>query len=163
MTAPPVPGLVAALRLVFPPSPGYVLHQAEEHAGDRFRTVVGHPMFAGVDGLTTNGALWINLKGVWDINLAALFATDFLAPGRGLAAPYLMLVNALAHLAIGLRTCDYNAGLYAAILIFLPLAHLRLDLIQASLGLYVFGLGVSVGIRLLIAIGLNPRAAHLRQ
>ena len=53
--------------------------------------------------------------------------------GYGLAAPYLMLVNVVAHLAGAVRWRVYNPGLWTACGLFAPLALLALWRIAAGL------------------------------
>ncbi len=40
------------LVLIFLHSPGYMLHQVEEHTGDRFRTFVNQRLFGGRNALS---------------------------------------------------------------------------------------------------------------
>jgi hypothetical protein len=138
-----------------------MLHQVEEHSGDRFRNFINQRVFGGVDALTTTGVLWINLPGVWGTNLVALYAAGFWAPGYGLAAPYLMIVNAIAHVAATARFRIYNPGLITSLVIFFPLGLASLYVIPASLAQHALGLGVSLAIHLAIVVGTAKRAARL--
>src|SRR5262245_51651368 len=67
----------AAMLLIYLASPIYMLHQIEEHTGDRFRQFVNRTVFGGVEALTVSDVLWINLPGVWGMNLLALYAAHF--------------------------------------------------------------------------------------
>ena len=75
------------------------------------QTWAGHTLFGGREALTTPDVLWINLPGVWGVNLSALYAAGLVEPGLGLAAPYLMIVNGLAHIAMAAKMRCYNPGL----------------------------------------------------
>jgi hypothetical protein len=148
--------------LIYLHSPIYMLHQVEEHTGDRFRTFVNQRVFGGIEALTTDAVLWINLPGVWGVNLLALYLAVFAAPGDALVAPYLMLVNAIAHIGSTVRVRGYNPGLATAVILFLPLSLVTLLAIPASLAQHAIGLGVSVAFHLAMIIGAARRAAHLR-
>jgi len=150
------------LLLIYLHSPGYMLHQVEEHTGDRFRTFINQRLFGGVEALTTLGVLWINLPGVWGVNLVALYLAYFVAPGFALVAPYLMLVNAIVHLGTVARTRGYNPGPWTSLFVFFPLAITTLSLIPASAAQHAAGLGAALFIHLLIAVGTARRAVHLR-
>ena len=70
-----------ALLLVYLHGPAYMLHQVEEHAGDRFRRFVNLHVGHGRKALTTTAIVWINLPGVWGVNLAALYLARFVDVG----------------------------------------------------------------------------------
>jgi len=110
------------LLLLFLHSPGYMIHQIEEHTGDRFRRFANARVFGGREGLSTPAVLVINVGAVWLINLAALYAALAWGAGYGLVAPYAMLVNALTHLGARVRLGVYNPGLATAVVLFLPLS-----------------------------------------
>ncbi len=150
------------LMLVYLASPGYMLHQVEEHSGDRFRTFVNARIFGGLEALTTSDVLWINIPGVWGSNLAALYAAYGFGAGYGLAAPYLMLVNVVAHLAGAVRWRVYNPGLWTACGLFAPLALLALWRIAASPSQHAFGLAVALAIHAAIIGRTTRRASKLR-
>src|SRR3712207_620184 len=57
------------LALVFLQLPIYLIHQCEEYAGDRFRQYVNHHLAGGREALTPRAAFWINLLGVWVVDL----------------------------------------------------------------------------------------------
>jgi hypothetical protein len=108
------------LVLIFLHSPGYMLHQVEEHTGDRFRTFVNRHIFGGRNALSVAAVLVINIPVVWGLNLAALYAAYLWGAGYGLVAPYAMLVNGVTHIAAAVRFRRYNPGLATSLLIFLP-------------------------------------------
>lgn len=110
------------LLLIFLHSPVYMLHQVEEHAGDRFRRFANHMVFGGREALSVAAVLVINVGAVWGLNLAALYAALLCGAGYGLVAPYAMLVNALTHVGARVRLGVYNPGLATALALFLPLS-----------------------------------------
>ncbi len=69
-----------AIALIYVQLPIYMLHQLEEHAGDRFRTftntVIGH----GKEVLSPNATFVINSLGVWVFDLVALYLAVFVSP-----------------------------------------------------------------------------------
>lgn len=159
--APLAAGFVATpLLLIFLHSPGYMLHQIEEHSGDRFRAFVNERIFH-CEALTRADTMWINLPGVWGVNLVALYAAALFGAGWGLAAPYLMLVNALAHVGTAVRVRGYNPGLATSFLIFLPLGAATVALTPATLAQQALGLGVSLTIHAAIIVKVGRRAAAL--
>jgi hypothetical protein len=154
-------GRGVALALIFSFGPAYMLHQIEEHAGDRFRVYANARVFGGREALTKLTVLWVNLPGVWGVNLVALYAALGFGTGWGLAAPYLAVVNAVAHCAGALRFREYNPGLATALAIFLPLGGFTLHAIQASLTQHLAGLGVAIAVHAAIAIPVLHRLRAL--
>src|SRR5215813_14043384 len=63
----------AALTLVYVQLPVYLLHQGEEHIGDRFRLYVNRAVGGGREALTPAATFWINSLGVWVYNLVFLY------------------------------------------------------------------------------------------
>ena len=104
--------------------PIYMLHQVEEHTSDRFRIFVNTVLFGGAEALTPLAVLWINLPGVWGVNIASLYAACFIGIGWGLSAPYLALVNAPFHVAASIAFRRYNPGLWTSLALFMPLGAL---------------------------------------
>jgi hypothetical protein len=136
--------------LIFLHLPAYMLHQVEEHTNDRFRTFVNERMFAGVEALTVEAVLWINLPGVWGLNLLALYIARFGDPGFALAAPYFMAFNAVVHLIPFARTKAYNPGLVTGLLLFVPLATTTLCIIPASIAQHVLGAAIAAAFQVII-------------
>lgn len=118
----PVLVLSLPVFLIFLHSPVYMAHQVEEHTHDRFRSFVNENVFAGRDALSVAAVLVINLPFVWGVNLLALYAAFACGPAWGLVAPYVMLVNAFAHIVTSARLRKYNPGLVTGIVLFLPLS-----------------------------------------
>lgn len=148
--------------LVYLGLPAYMLHQVEEHQGDRFRAYVNQRMFGGLEALTTLDVLWINIPGVWGVDLAALYAAYYADPGYGLTAPYLMLVNAIVHLVGAVRMRAYNPGLWTGLAVFLPLGLASLWRIPGSASQHALGLSVALAIHAAIVGRVARRAAALR-
>jgi hypothetical protein len=154
------------LLLVYLHTPLYMLHQVEEHTGDRFREFVNQRVFHGVEALTGTAVLVINLPGVWGVTILSLYAAVFIAPGWGLPAVYLVAVNALVHIAGATASRAYNPGLWTAIALFLPLS--TLSLWQSGLNpstdwrYHAFGLVVALVIHAAIIVYAQARAHSLR-
>lgn len=152
------PALGAALTLpvllILLHSPVYMVHQVEEHTGDRFRAFANNVMLGGRDGLTTASVLVINVGLVWGLNLAAFYLGLFFGAGYGLVAPYAMLVNALIHIAARLRLGVYNPGLVTALVLFLPLSVASLVVIGREPGvgwaMHALALALAIGLHLAI-------------
>lgn len=110
------------LVLIFLHSPAYMVHQVEEHTGDRFRTFVNQRIFGGRNALSVAAVLVINIPVVWGLNLAALYAAYFWGAGFGLVAPYAMLLNGITHIGAAARFRSYNPGLLTSLVLFIPLS-----------------------------------------
>lgn len=165
-------GALALVSFVFPPGPEriiylagplYMFHQVEEHLGDRFRLFVNRKVFGGLEALSVGDVLWINLPGVWGINLVALYAAVLAGPGWGLAALYLILLNGIAHMgmAVGLRR--YNPGLATGALLFVPFSLYGLLHVPGTLAQQVIGLAVAVGVHAAIIVRVKGNAARARR
>ncbi len=153
--------LPLALFLLALHSPAYMLHQVEEHAHDRFRRFTNLHVFGGREALTTPAVLIINLPLVWGLNLGAFYAGYLIAPAWGLAAPYCLIVNAVAHIAATLRLRLYNPGLITALLLFLPLGTTTLYITpDKTLTTHLTGLGIALGLHIGIVLAV---LAHLRR
>ncbi len=146
-----------ALLLIFLHSPAYMAHQVEEHAGDRFRSYVNDHLCGGREGLTTGDVIAINVGLVWGINLVALYVGRFGDIGWTLAAPYLLLVNALSHMGWAIRFKRYNPGLGTSIVLFLPLGAVTLGVIPATGLQHAVGFGLAIALHALIVINLMRR------
>ena len=110
-----------ALVAVFLMLPTYMVHQVEEHAGDRFRRFVNKRVAGVPNALTTPAVVLVNVPLLWGVDLVALYLARFVAVGWGLIAVYLVLVNAVVHVVGALALRAYNPGLVTAIAVFLPL------------------------------------------
>ncbi len=149
--------------LIYGFGPAYMLHQVEEHAGDRFRCYINTRVFGGVQALSPMAVLWINLPGVWGLNGLALVAACMTAPGWGLTAPYLAVVNAVVHIATALRFGEYNPGLVTSLLLFLPLGLWALQTVPATAAQHWAGLGIAVVAHIVILVVIGTRLSQLRR
>lgn len=145
--------------LIYLHLPIYMFHQFEEHAGDRFRRFANERMFGGREVLRPVDVIVVNLPVVWGVNLFAFYATLFLSPAAGLVAPYLLLVNAVLHIATTLRLRCYNPGLVTAILLFLPLSIVTLLNAMAMPGITVLDHGLGLAAALAIHLAIMAQSA----
>jgi hypothetical protein len=154
------------ILLIYLQIPIYMLHQVEEHTGDRFRRFVNRRIFGGVEALTPESVLVINLPGVWGVTLLSLYAALFFGVGWGLAGIYLVLVNALFHVAGGVAARAYNPGLWTSLALFLPVGGAALWSVSSTAGVsgaqHAVGLGVAVVIHATIIVYTRVRASKLR-
>jgi hypothetical protein len=111
-----------ALALVYAALPLYMLHQLEEHAGDRFRLAINAKFAGGREALTRRATFWINAGAVWIVDVIALWLAYHVDLAIGLLPIYLMGVNALTHIAAAVADRGYNPGLWSAIGVFLPVS-----------------------------------------
>jgi len=141
------------LLWVFLAQPLYMMHQLEEHVGDRFRRFVNERLAGGAEALTPAAVAVINIGGVWMVNAASLLLAATHHPGWGLLAAYLMVVNAGTHLAAAVKLKAYNPGLVSALLLFLPAGLTTLILVSFQPGVgFVEHLGALLLILALHAI-----------
>jgi hypothetical protein len=151
-----------ALTLVWVQLPIYMFHQWEEHAGDRFRRYVNRPIAGGHEALTPVATFWINVLGVWAVDLAALYLACFVHPSLGLVAIYLPLVNSLGHIGPAIARREYNPGLWTAVGLFLPIGGFGLWTL-AALGAswleHGIGLGLAVAVHAAIIAHVARRLA----
>ena len=108
------------ILLIYLQIPVYMLHQVEEHTNDRFRQFVNQRVFGGVEALTPEAVLVINIPGVWGVTLLSLYAALLFGTGWGLTGIYLVLVNGLIHVIGAVAKRAYNPGLWTALALFLP-------------------------------------------
>ncbi len=141
----PLLALPWPVLLIFLASPVYMVHQVEEHEGDRFRRFANTQLFGGRDALSVPIVLVVNLPLVWGVNLACLYAAVLWGPQFGLAAAYLMLVNAISHIGAAARLRRYNPGLVTAILLFLPLSLATIAAI-GGLGAHLVALAIALAV-----------------
>ncbi|MCB4768086.1 HXXEE domain-containing protein [Ancylobacter sp. Lp-2] len=161
-----VPGLARVLDLptllILLHSPVYMVHQVEEHAGDRFRRFVNDRLLHGQDGLSVATVLVVNLPLVWGLNLAAFYAALLCGPAAGLVAPYAVLVNAAIHVVGAVKLRAYNPGLVTSLLLFLPLGLVTLAVTDATASAHLIGLALAVLLHLLIVLHVARRLAARR-
>lgn len=152
------------LRLTYLFLPLYMLHQYEEHDDDRFRLFFNLTLGKGREALTREAVFIINIFGVWGVILAACCLSAWVAPGLGLVAIYLAVVNAVVHIIHAIIFRRYNPGLGTALAIFLPVggyAIMRFDALGAGGAVFqAIGLFVSIAIHAaIVAYVLKRRRA----
>ncbi|MEW6255885.1 MAG: HXXEE domain-containing protein [Pseudomonadota bacterium] len=152
-----------ALLMVFLASPLYMLHQLEEHWGDRFRSYVNKTVFGGVEALTVADVLWVNLPGVWGLNILSLYAAGAFGVGWGLSAAYLILLNGIAHVGMAAHFRGYNPGLVTGAFCFIPFAIISFLVIPATPVQHFVGLAVSIVIHASIVVLVKRNAAYGRR
>lgn len=113
--------MLAYLSLV-----AYMLHQFEEHDGDRFRQFVNTRIGRGREVLSVAAVFWINILGVWAAMTACLWLARTDAAGWAAFAGWMLVVNGLLHVGQGVALRCYNPGLGTAAAVFLPLGALTL-------------------------------------
>lgn len=155
------------VTMVFLMLPVYMLHQVEEHDGDRFRRFVNERMFGGVEALSEAAVLWINIPGVWGVGLVSLYAARAWGAGWGMAMVYLVVVNAVVHLAAGAAQRSYNPGLWTAAALFVPAGGAAWAIVASEPGVgaaqHAAGLGTAIVIHAAIVAGARRGAAISRE
>ncbi len=124
----------AAVGLVYLQLPIYMVHQYEEHAGDRFRLWVNAMIGHGREVLTPIATFWINSLLVWLLDLVALYLACFVDLSFGLIAIYLPVVNAFGHVVPGVVKRQYNPGLLTSLLLFLPVGVVSIVVVSRAAG-----------------------------
>lgn len=142
---------------VFLALPVYMVHQIEEHAGDRFRRYFNETMGGGREALTPFAVMVINVVGVWGVILAALYLAAWIRPGLGLIAVWLVLVNTVAHVVAAAVQRRYNPGTWTALLLFLPWGVWALLLLSRQAGPDDQAIGLAAGIGVHAAIMIHAR------
>ncbi len=153
------------LGLVYLQLPIYMLHQYEEHAGDRFRLWVNEMIGHGRPVLTPIATFWINSLLVWLLDLVALYLACFVNLSLGLIAIYLPMLNAFGHIVPYVATRRYNPGLLTSVLVFLPLGVLSTCLVSRAAGSeladHLLALGVAIAVHGTIIAHVRHRIACL--
>lgn len=154
-----------ALTLVYVQLPVYMLHQWEEHSGDRFRRYINQTIGHGREALTPVATFWINALGVWAVDLVALYLAVDVHLSFGLIAIYLPLVNSLGHIVPSLIRREYNPGLWTTLGLFLPVGVWSLVYVAkasgATIGMHALGIGVAVVVHAAIMIHVVRRLKRL--
>ena len=159
-------GWSAAFTLVFLVLPIYMLHQYEEHDADRFRQWVNREVGGGLEVLTPAAVFVINIGAVWALDVVVIYLAARVDLGLGLIAAYLMLVNAIIHIAGGIRARAYNPGLVTAVMLFLPASIRTIAAIDnagaGTLRDHLIGLVVAIVIHAVIVVYALRRRQALR-
>jgi hypothetical protein len=155
-----------ALTLVVLQLPIYMVHEFEEHTGDRFRKYINQNVAGGCEALTPSATFWINAVGVWGLELVAIYLAVFVNLSFGLIALYLPLVNALTHIREAIARREYNPGLCTSIVLFLPIAVLGLFVVSHASGAtwldHVASAGIAVAVHVAIIVYIVLRVMRLR-
>ena len=147
----PVVGFRAPwMILVYLQLPVYMIHQFEEHADDRFRKALNAQLADGRDALTRAAAFWINSVLVWGPIMFALYAGIAWGSTWTLVGSYLLVINALVHLADAVRLRHYNPGLVTAVVLLFPLGLTSLIAARAPMARHVAAHAVSAGLVLVL-------------
>jgi len=153
------------ILLIYLQIPVYMLHQVEEHTNDRFREFVNQRIFGGVEALTPEAVLVINIPGVWGVALLSLYAALFFGTGWGLSGIYLVVVNGLVHVIGAVAKRAYNPGLWTALALFLPLGGAGLWVVSSAPDVtgaqHAVGLAIAIAIHVAIIIYTSVRAKKL--
>lgn len=138
--------------------PAYMLHQYEEHDHDRFRSFVNRVVGGGHDVLTPLTIFIANVPGVWGVIALSLWLAARVASGLALIAVYLLLVNAVVHIAQAIAMRNYNPGLISAIVLFLPLGAWCLRVVQqagaGTTSMHIIGIAGAIAIHASIVIAV---------
>ena len=162
--APLIAGLAGlGLALVFVQLPLYMIHQWEEHSGDRFRAYINRVIGGGREVLTPAATFWINFLGVWAVDLASLYLTWSVGQSAGLTAGYLAVVNAAIHAVQAIARREYNPGLVTAALLLLPAGCWCVLHVGAGAGIAAHAIGfvAAVGVHVAIVAHVARRLTRL--
>ncbi len=153
------------IGLVYLQLPIYMLHQYEEHAGDRFRRWVNKLLGHGREVLTPIATFWINSLLVWLVDLVALYLACFVDLSFGLIAIYLPVLNAFGHIVPSVILRKYNPGLATSVLVFLPVGISSICVVSqaAHSGFrdHALAFAVAVAIHAAIIVHVRRRMAML--
>ncbi len=151
-------GMGRAPFLVYLQLPVYMLHQYEEHAHGAFKADANRSLRPRGRRLTDRKIFWVNILGVWGVDVCALYLARYTKPANGLVAPYLAVVNGLAHTGRAIKERRYNPGLWTSLLLLLPIgsssAYAIARISPAARGAQVRGLGASILLHVLVAFSI---------
>lgn len=151
------------LALVFVQLPLYMVHQFEEHSGDRFRSYINRVIGGGREVLTPAATFWINFLGVWSVDLASVYLAWLMVPSAGLVAGYLAVVNAVVHVVQAIARREYQPGLVTAVLLLLPVGGWCVFHVGEGAGIaaHAVGLAAAIGVHVAIVAHVGRRLARL--
>jgi len=160
-------GISVALWLVFLQLPVYMLHQYEEHAHNAFRDFVNRMLGGGKVVLGDTAIFWINIGGVWALDMALIYLAAYVNSVFGLLAIYLTLVNGLLHIVMAVAQRRYNPGLWTSIVLFLPVGGYALYRVtqdtRPALAAQLLGVGVALLIHVAIVLYVRLNIARSRR
>ncbi len=138
----------SAVFLTYLLLPIYMIHQYEEHAHGKFKDFVNALLAHGQEKITDVPIFWVNIVGVWAVDLVALYGAAYIYPPLGLIAAYPAVVNGLLHVLMTVRQRRYNPGLWTSILLLLPVGGCSIYTISQSTGAtpvdHVLGFGFAI-------------------
>lgn len=156
----------AALALVWLQLPLYMVHEFEEHIGDRFRKYMNQNVAGGCEALTPAATFWINAIGVWGLELAAIYLAVFVDLSFGLVAFYLPIVNALTHIREAIARREYNPGLCTSLVLFLPIGGWGLYRVSVESGAtwvdQLVSAAIAIAVHVAIIVYIVVRIKRLR-
>jgi Protein of unknown function with HXXEE motif len=144
-------GWSVPLAATFLHLPAYMIHQYEEHDGDRFRLFFNETIGRGYDVLSPLAVFITNVPGVWGVIALSMYGAVTINLGWALIAVYLVLVNALVHIVHAILFRCYNPGLITAVVIFLPLGGTTLLLVHKAGG----GSALSQAVGVITAVAIH--------
>jgi hypothetical protein len=161
-------GWSPAFTAIFLLLPIYMLHQYEEHDGDRFRLYINRMVGDGAEVLTPAAVFIINIGAVWVLDVVVIYLAWRVDLGLGLIAVYLMLINAFVHIAGAIRSRSYNPGLVTAVVLFLPFGGYAWWRIEASgaptTAEHIIGLAIGIAVHaLIVGYAVRRRSALARR
>lgn len=124
------------LLLVFLLLPGYMLHQAEEHFGNRFRDFIDREIGGGRAVLNDRDIFFVNVPGVWGVFALSFTLASLVHIGFGLVPAYAALFNVPAHVAPAIKMRRANPGLVTAVVVLLPLSIWTIAAVGAEGGVW---------------------------
>ncbi len=148
------------LGLVYLQLPIYMLHQFEEHRGDRFRTWVNNMIGHGRDVLTPIATFWINSLLVWGLDLVALYLASLVSLSLGLIAIYLPMLNAFGNIVPAIITSKYNPGLATSVTLLMTVGVLSACVVSRAAGSHLDDHLLALGVAIL---GHGLIIAHVRR
>lgn len=153
------------ILLVYLQTPIYMLHQVEEHTGDRFRNFVNRQIYGGADALTPAAVVVTNIPAVWGLTALSLYLAVCVAAGWGLLGFYLIAVNGVIHIVALIIWRKYNPGLWTALFVFVPLsiiAFWKSATVLTTWMQHVVSLCVALAIHATLVVWTRRRATRLR-
>lgn len=142
------------LLLIWVQLPVYMLHQFEEHDGDRFRLFINAHIGGGREVLSPFAVFVINIAGVWGVDAVAFGLATEIRVGLGLIAVYLSLINGVSHCVMAIAMRRYNPGLITSVLLFIPLGVATLAILARAAPIRAVDQAISVAVALLIHAGI---------
>lgn len=147
--------------------PAYMIHQYEEHERDRFRRFFNASIGRGFDVLSPLAVFITNVPGVWGVITLSLYGAARIGLGWALVAVYLVLVNALVHMAHAIIYRRYNPGLVTAVAVFLPLGFHVLHLIDeagaGTVASHAIGLVIAIVIHAALLVLVRRKLAVMQR